>query len=186
MNMKELSPCPFCLGRPEIALYGFGTASVQCTCCGASGYRGKTEEAVDAWNNRAERRELKQRRAENAEIVAVYDKLHKHSIVGAHWLWVVVAQAAESGDAEQALRDRGFVRLPDGWVAVPLAPTEEMIVAFSEAAVPGAWAKSSDANKREARNGITKSHLAMVLAAAPPGKLNDGAASLNSGAAKKD
>jgi len=54
---------------------------------------------------------LQQRLAENAEIVEVYDKLHKHNVVGGHWMWGMVAQAAESGDAEQAARDHGLVRI---------------------------------------------------------------------------
>jgi len=62
----------------------------------------------DGWNDCF--KSAQQRLAENAEIVAVYDKLHQHNVVGGHWMWGMVAQAAESGDAEQAARDHGLVR----------------------------------------------------------------------------
>lgn len=50
---------------------------------------------------------------------------------------------------------------------VPETPTEAMIVAFSEAAVPGAWVKTSEPQKAEVRAGVTKAWKAM-LATAPP------------------
>ena len=63
--MAELKPCPFCGGRPHFTDWGrIGRWCVKHTCKGGSGnerrisiYAGgfeKEEEAIEAWNRRAE------------------------------------------------------------------------------------------------------------------------------------
>ena len=61
--MSELKPCPFC-GWSNIAVYanpnntlkryGVEQYKVCCVNCAAQLYRGKKQEAIDAWNRRAE------------------------------------------------------------------------------------------------------------------------------------
>lgn len=57
----EPKPCPFCGGEAKVAKEGSWTDqslfySVFCTCCRSQGYWFRTiEEAIAAWNQRAER-----------------------------------------------------------------------------------------------------------------------------------
>ena len=61
--MSELKPCPFCgcaqievYANPNNALKHFGIEQYKVCCvnCAAQLYRGKKQEAIDAWNRRAE------------------------------------------------------------------------------------------------------------------------------------
>jgi len=148
--------------------------------------------AARAWEGwQAAHATMQQRLAENAEIVAVYDKLHKHNVVGAHWLWVVVAQAAESGDAEQAAREYGFSRAD--WLPIATAPAGGEILAaigdrvtvviksmgefFDQCGMPDAFDRLPKCKP---------SHWMPLPAAPQASEVNNGAASLNSGAAKED
>lgn len=60
--MSELKPCPFCGGKPEVALgqHHFNDAKITCSCGVESGLYDDTEDkhkntlaAVKAWNTRA-------------------------------------------------------------------------------------------------------------------------------------
>jgi len=130
---------------------------------------------------------MQQRLAENAEIVAVYDKLHQHNVVGGHWMWGMVAQAAESGDAEQALRDHGLVRLtePMGYPELPALTDDSsvwMAIADFYHSSGGAQGKEKIYNAiRELMCAYVDADRAHHLQSS---KVHDGAASLNSGAAK--
>jgi Lar family restriction alleviation protein len=52
--MSELKPCPFCGGTPR-SFWGSDVNYVQCLACSADGPVADTEdEAIAAWNRRAE------------------------------------------------------------------------------------------------------------------------------------
>lgn len=59
----ELKPCPFCgctrievYPNPnnELRYYGIEQYKVSCVNCAAQLYRGEKEEAIEAWNRRAD------------------------------------------------------------------------------------------------------------------------------------
>ena len=56
MKEVKLKPCPFCGGEAEVALF-LGNYLVVCKCCPGAIFprKGMTEEeAVEAWNRRAD------------------------------------------------------------------------------------------------------------------------------------
>jgi len=148
-----------------------------------------------------ELRELQQRLAENAEIVEVYDKLHQHNVVGGHWMWGMVAQAAESGDAEQAARDHGLVR-GQGWLPIESAPKDGTpILGYRKprlrAAIVGTayvvprddgecWYFAGTCAHVDIAPEVKPTHWMPLPAAPQASEVNEGAASLNSGAAMDD
>jgi len=128
---------------------------------------------------------MQQRLAENAEIVAVYDKLHKHNVVGGHWMWGMVAQAAESGDAEQALRDRGFV--PATAIEAETKRCERLCDDILWMVERGAGESERGGRLMQVMDNIRIGKVPSNWRERyPASEVNDGAASLNSGAAKDE
>ena len=55
MSKIELKPCPFCGGEAKMIKIGGATYFIQCNeCHSTSGAFSTSEEAVEAWNKRAQ------------------------------------------------------------------------------------------------------------------------------------
>ena len=61
--MEELKPCPFCGGtrievyhnpNNKLRYFGIEQYNVSCVCCAAQLCRQKKDEAIEAWNRRAD------------------------------------------------------------------------------------------------------------------------------------
>lgn len=88
----------------------------------------------------AERQELLERQAENAEIIAVHDKLQAGRL-GVHPLIAAMRQVASGASADEAMRGLGYVpeRQVPKWVSVeeslPVKNTE-VLIAFRDSTLP--------------------------------------------------